>query len=479
MSSPAQQDPLVGKILADRFEILSRIGEGGTGVVYKARQITVDRPVAIKVLGAHVSSDPTWVKRFHNEARAIARLDHPNTVRLIEFGETKDGLLFIAMEFLSGRALAEEISRLGKLPPQRVLRIIIQVCQSLQEAHGLGIIHRDIKPDNIFLLDTKGGSDFVKVLDFSVAKMEDPNAQQTRAGTVFGTPAYMSPEQARGSKLQPQSDIYACGIVAYEMLTGKPPFEAALPMEVVMMHLRQKPAPLVGFPEPLVRVVMRALEKTPERRQQNAEEMIRECQECLDQLFPRQMTGGMQAIPDGAARQAGVASRDQPSNAGPPPSGMLPVQSAGSGPPPPAPVAGGGAPPYAVAGGGAPPMAPPPMAPPPGPMSGGQPVVSANGGAVAAPEQRTIMAQPAPNIPAPNRPGRTQALEADGGGMHRTMFQPGGGVNQPLTPQVLVIRQQVLSAKQGKSSPNLQLFYGAWALLGVSLGFLLHIIFLH
>src|SRR4051794_31713766 len=165
-------DPLVGKTLADRFEIHERIGEGGTGVVYRAKQLSVDRTIAIKVLGAHVSSDPSWVKRFHNEARAAARLDHPNTVRLIDFGETKEGLLFIAMEFLQGKSLAEENVRLGKLPVQRVLRILGQVCQSLQEAHSQGIIHRDIKPDNVFLVEMKGSGDFVKVLDFSVAKMD-------------------------------------------------------------------------------------------------------------------------------------------------------------------------------------------------------------------------------------------------------------------------------------------------------------------
>src|SRR5215470_20076676 len=126
--STAQQDPLVGKVLADRFEILSRIGEGGTGVVYKAKQLTVDRVVAIKVLGAHVSSDPSWVKRFHNEARAASRLDHPNTVRLIDFGQTAEGLLFIAMEFLHGRSLRTELEQRGRLPPNRVLRILSQIC---------------------------------------------------------------------------------------------------------------------------------------------------------------------------------------------------------------------------------------------------------------------------------------------------------------------------------------------------------------
>src|SRR5947207_1412345 len=135
---------------------LERIGEGGTGVVYRAKQLAVDRVSAIKVLGAHVSTDPSWVKRFHNEARAASRLDHPNTVRLIDFGQTKEGLLFIAMEFMHGRSLRQEIERLGRLPPNRVLRILSQMCASLSEAHNQGIIHRDIKPDQLYLGEIKG-----------------------------------------------------------------------------------------------------------------------------------------------------------------------------------------------------------------------------------------------------------------------------------------------------------------------------------
>ncbi len=477
MSTPGQQDPLIGKVLADRFEILSRIGEGGTGVVYKAKQITVDRTVAIKVLGAHVSSDPQWVKRFHNEARAAARLDHPNTVRMIDFGETKEGLLFIAMEYLHGRPLSDEISRLGKIPPQRALRIISQVCQSLQEAHTQGIIHRDIKPDNVFLVEMKGSGDFVKVLDFSVAKMDTPDAQLTRAGTVFGTPAYMSPEQARGVKLAPQSDVYACGIVLYEMLTGKPPFEAALPMEVVMMHLRQKPAPLVGFPEPLVRVVMKALEKTPDRRQGGAEDLHRECVECLETLFPRQTpTAGMSAVTEGqrVSLQAPTVPPQQVPHLTPPAA----ATSFGSGPPPsmaPPPMA-------------PPPMAPPPMAPPmssghaPPPQSGSQ-----FGGSAAPPiatgaEQRTMIATPAPFIPPPNNfggggsggPSRTQGMD----GSHATMFVAGPAGGLTISAQALALRQQILAGKPKRPAPALPkpLFWVSWALLGVSFGFLLHII---
>ncbi|PSM32229.1 serine/threonine-protein kinase [Haliangium sp. UPWRP_2] len=452
MTAPGQQDPLVGKVLADRFEILSRIGEGGTGVVYKAKQLTVDRIVAIKLLGAHVSSDPSWVKRFHNEARAAARLDHPNTVRLIDFGETKEGLLFIAMEFLQGRSLAEEIVRLGKLPPQRVLRIISQVCQSLQEAHSQGIIHRDIKPDNVFLVEMKGSGDFVKVLDFSVAKMDSPDAQQTRAGTVFGTPAYMSPEQARGVKLSPQSDIYACGIVAYETLTGKPPFEAPLPMEVVMMHLRQKPAPLVGFPEPVARLVMRALEKTPDRRQQSADELHRECIECLETLYMKSATPstGIPSVPE-TARSSAL------------PPTQVPAMAQGS----------LGAPP---------PMAPPPMAPPPASSAMGAPPMSmgSSGPVSAAPEQRTMLAQMAPVIPPPStgpRPagaGRTQALDA--GGMNSTVYVPGPPAGMTMSPQAMAIRQHVLGPKPAAQKNPKPLFWVGWALLGICLGMLLHII---
>lgn len=490
--STAQNDPLVGKVLEDRFEILSRIGEGGTGVVYKAKQVTVDRIVAIKVLGAHVSSDPSWVKRFHNEARAAARLDHPNTVRLIDFGQTKEGLLFIAMEFLQGKSLADEIVRLGKLPPNRVLRILSQVCQSLQEAHSQGIIHRDIKPDNIFLVDVKGGGDFVKVLDFSVAKLDAPDAQQTRAGTVFGTPAYMSPEQARGTKLTPQSDIYACGIVAYEMLTGKPPFEAPLPMEVVMMHLRQKPAPLVGYPDVVVRLVMRALEKQADRRQQSADEMHREAVEIAENLFPRQSTTGLPAVVVDAQRSGAIPAVPAPTSQQP----SAPAQ----GLPPPLPSSGSGI-------GAPPPMAPPPMAPPPmGPPPMGQPPPmmapppvssaagatassgpppAANVGAIAAaPEHRTMLAQPAPVLPPgpaqiptqiPQRPaGRTQALDA--GGMGSTVFVPGPSQAMPMTPQAMAIRQQVLSGKKPAPQQPKPLFWVAWALLGMSFGFLLHLI---
>jgi eukaryotic-like serine/threonine-protein kinase len=300
-------DPLLGKVLADRFEMLERIGEGGMGVVYKARQVSVDRIVAIKVLNAQVAQDPQWVGRFINEAKACSKLQHPNTVRLIDFGQTREGLLFMAMEFLDGMAIRTAIDRGGRMQPARVLKIIGQCCQSLAEAHNLGIIHRDIKPDNLFLVTLGGQPDFVKVLDFSVAKLKQASgsAMQTQAGVVFGTPNYMSPEQGRGLPLDARSDIYALGIVAYEMLMARPPFSSQNPMEVLAMHVRTTVPPMQGVPDRVAQVVMRALAKDPAHRQQNVEQLNNECQAVLAEMgggprgmsaaIPVQQVPGMQA----------------------------------------------------------------------------------------------------------------------------------------------------------------------------------------
>ena len=290
------RDPLVGKILADTYEIVDRIGEGGMGVVYKARQISVDRIVAIKILNAQVAQDPQWVGRFINEAKACSKLQHPNTVRLFDFRQTREGLLFMAMEFLDGMSIRTAIDRYGRMQPARVLRIISQCCQSLAEAHNLGIIHRDIKPDNLFLVTVGGQQDYVKVLDFSVAKLKQASgsAMQTQAGVVFGTPNYMSPEQGRGLPLDARSDIYALGIVAYEMLMGRPPFSSQNPMEVLAMHVRTPVPPLVGVPDRIAQIVMRALNKDPAHRQQNAEQLYNECQSTLHEMgIPPSMSGSV------------------------------------------------------------------------------------------------------------------------------------------------------------------------------------------
>jgi len=302
--APQPHDPLIGKVLDGRYEMLERIGEGGMGVVYKAKQLSIDRIIAVKMLNAHMAADPNWVKRFNNEAKACSQLQHPNTIRLFDFGQTKDHQLFMAMEFLAGQSLREAISAGAPMAAVRVLKILIQCNASLAEAHSYNIIHRDIKPDNVFLLNLAGSPDFVKLLDFSVAKLLENDAMRTQAGVVFGTPQYMSPEQGRGLPLSPRSDLYALGILAYEMLTGRVPFTDENPMLVLNMHLRQQVPPLpAAVPQAVQQIVMRALSKKPEERHQNATEMMQHCQQVFAQLGAQ--SAGMMAPSPQAVQQVG------------------------------------------------------------------------------------------------------------------------------------------------------------------------------
>ncbi|CAN5705657.1 hypothetical protein BH11MYX2_BH11MYX2_27940 [soil metagenome] len=282
-------DPFVGKVIDNRYEIQQRVGEGGMGVVYKSRQISIDRVIALKMLNQAMASDPTWVQRFYNEAKACSRLQHPNTIRMFDFGQTSDGRLFMTMEFLDGISLRDAIDK-GPLAAQRVVKILIQCCASLAEAHSIGIIHRDIKPDNVFLLNMAGSPDFVKLLDFSVAKLLEGDRLKTQAGVVFGTPQYMSPEQGRGLPLDARSDLYALGILAYEMLTGSVPFHDENPMTVIQMHLQAQVPPMPdSIPYSVQQIVRRALEKDAGRRYQSAGEMMQHCQ----QVFAEVSQGGM------------------------------------------------------------------------------------------------------------------------------------------------------------------------------------------
>ncbi|MCA9674617.1 MAG: serine/threonine protein kinase, partial [Myxococcales bacterium] len=283
---PQIQDPFLGKVIDGRYEILARIGEGGMGVVYKAKQTSIDRVIAIKMLNPQMASDETWVNRFYNEAKACSRLQHPNTIRMFDFGRTQDGRLYMTMEFLDGLTLRQAQQQQSPMQAHRVLKILIQCCASLAEAHSIGIIHRDIKPDNVFLLNMAGSPDFVKLLDFSVAKLlQENDRMRTQAGVVFGTPQYMSPEQGRGLPLDARSDIYALGILAYEMLAGRVPFHDENPMNVLQMHLRGEVPPLPPTtPMEVQAIVRKALEKDPGRRYQSAGEMMQHCQQVFAQL---------------------------------------------------------------------------------------------------------------------------------------------------------------------------------------------------
>jgi serine/threonine-protein kinase len=277
--SPAAvgKDGYVGKRIADQFQILDRIGTGGMGSVYKAEQPDMNRYVAVKILHKKYLSRSDLVSRFRREARAMSQLSHPNTARVFLYGQLDDGACYFVMEYLEGRNLAQIVKSEGPVEPYRAIHIMSQVCGALDEAHQAGIIHRDMKPENIFVTTQGGISDFPKVLDFGLAKVTEKQMRPgslilTREGMVFGTPEFMSPEQAQGTQLDGRSDIYSLGIIMYEMLTGKLPFDARLPMEFIKLHVDGAPIPLSErapdrtFPPGLESVLMRALAKRPQDR---------------------------------------------------------------------------------------------------------------------------------------------------------------------------------------------------------------------
>jgi eukaryotic-like serine/threonine-protein kinase len=270
----AGDDPLLGAIVARKFKVEKVLGVGGMGKVYKARQLTLDKAVVVKVLHDHFRDDPQLVQRFQREARAASRLNHPNSIQIIDFGQDEGGVVFMAMEFLQGQDLFAVLKKDGALAPDRVVRIMIQVCSALAEAHEQNVIHRDLKPENIMVEDRRGQRDFVKVLDFGIAKIQDPGESAgqalTQAGMVCGTPEYMSPEQARGLQLDPRSDIYALGVVMYQLATGQLPFTSDTPIGIVTKHILEKPDPPsqrnAGVPPGLEEIILKALEKEVDNR---------------------------------------------------------------------------------------------------------------------------------------------------------------------------------------------------------------------
>ena len=239
-------DPYVGRKLKNTFLIEQLIGEGGMGKVYLATQLSLDKKVAIKILHKHLfSADKTIALRFHREAKSASQIDHPNSIRIIDFGQMEeDGSLYIAMEHLSGKELTDIIAADFPFMPVRIATIIGQVCGVLAEAHDKGIIHRDMKPDNIIVIKRPEQPDFVKVLDFGIAKLMDREGPRlTMEGMVCGTPEYMSPEQAMGKDLDPRSDIYALGCILYEMLTMHVPFEGNNYSAILTSHVRDEVIP--------------------------------------------------------------------------------------------------------------------------------------------------------------------------------------------------------------------------------------------
>jgi hypothetical protein len=273
-------DPLVGRIVADRYRIVSLLGRGGMGVVYKVEHIHIGKLMAMKLLSGELSRDPVLVRRFRAEAKAISKLAHPNTVQIFDFGESAR-LVYLVMEYLPGKDLGAIITAEGALPFPRAARICAQVAASVGEAHDRGIVHRDIKPENVMVLDTSRQRDFAKVLDFGIAKLRDAEdvASSTSPGNIVGTPYYMAPEQIRADSIDARADIYALGAVLYKALTGVPPFQSGTPMGVLTMHLTQPLVPMqervpkIVLPPQAEAIVARALQKDPARRYQTMEEL--------------------------------------------------------------------------------------------------------------------------------------------------------------------------------------------------------------
>jgi serine/threonine-protein kinase len=286
MTDPSSTPKLPpGHLVAGRYELVELLGEGGHGTVYRATQRPLGREVAIKMILAEAVFSDGMLERFTREAALVQRLEHPNTVRMYDFGTTEDGLPFIVFELLRGRTLEQEIAR-GPLTTERMERVASQVLKSLMEAHALGIVHRDIKPSNILLSDYSGETDFVKVLDFGVARHTEPGASGapiTRAGQIVGTPSYMAPEQIHGKAIGPEADLYALGLVMAEAMSGVRVYDDGSAMQIWMRQTSPEPVPLqpVVIASPLGPVIVRATRKLVSERYPSAEAMLEDVERAL------------------------------------------------------------------------------------------------------------------------------------------------------------------------------------------------------
>jgi len=305
LGSDRRNDGGAGRTLDGQFRILGPLGKGGMGTVYLAEQVTIGRKVVVKILNQRLSQDPTAVERFRREARAIARLSHPNLIQVYLFGTTEEGAPYIAMEFVPGRPLSEALLIAGRIPQKQALRIAVQIFDAVAHAHATGVIHRDLKPPNIMLCEVTGQTDFVKVLDFGLAKLVGearPDATLTKTGCITGTPRYMSPEQARGDALDARSDIYSLGIILYEMLAGAHPFEAATISDYLVCHMSWPPrlfavsAPGLTLDEELQAFVLRCLAKSPDERPPTADAAAAELRRILDRLPAGETTASLSDI---------------------------------------------------------------------------------------------------------------------------------------------------------------------------------------
>src|SRR5215470_6172565 len=325
-SPAAEADPLLGRIVNDRYRIVETIGQGGMGRVYKAMQSPLDRTVALKILAAGHDRDPNFYKRFFLEASVTAKLTHPNTITLYDYGRTEDGIFFIAMEYLDGRTLSQAMQQDGALAQERVIHVAQQICRSLREAHALGIVHRDLKPANVMLLRQPDDHEFVKVLDFGLVKFfqgENQDGDITNAGTFMGSPHYIAPEQARNQGPDQRCDIYSLGVLLYHMVTGKVPFTAAAPVDIILKHLHEAPTPPrearpdLAIDPQLESIVLRCLAKERTERFQTMDELL-----LALKIRRQQLAGGSAVVSPTPDELKRVAPRAPATQQGAPPAAV-------------------------------------------------------------------------------------------------------------------------------------------------------------
>jgi len=294
---PEQGSDLVGSVVADRYHVLEKLGEGGMGQVYLAEHVKMGRKSALKVMRPSLVKDVDAITRFNREAANASRISHPNVAAVYDFGETPDGLIYLAMELVEGRPLSALLAEQLCLTPARAAEIVRQTADALAAAHDLGIVHRDLKPDNIMLARGRDGADLVKVVDFGIAKVADSSAQPgaqkvTKTGSIIGTPEYMSPEQLAGDPLDARSDVYALGLVAFAMLTGTLPFPSDSAQESLIMRLTERPRTLavtqpgVAWPAGVQTALDGALERAASRRFQSAVDFARAFGQAIAEMSP-------------------------------------------------------------------------------------------------------------------------------------------------------------------------------------------------
>jgi len=280
-------DNLVGRLIDNKYKVESVIGEGGMAVVYLATQLQMDRQVVIKVMQGWLLSNKNSAERFERECKWTAKLNHPNIVSVYDVGAINDMQPYLVMEYIKGGALSDKLSKLGALPLTTVGNIIVQICRGLQEAHSIGIIHRDLKPENILLQERSDRPDWVKIVDFGISHAVEGSKRLTKTGKMIGTPEYIAPEQLRDRALDVRSDIYATGVMMYEMITGQVPFDGETVEAILMKHLMDDPAPISTLREEVAddsffsQITMRALRKNPDDRYQSITELRLDVEQAL------------------------------------------------------------------------------------------------------------------------------------------------------------------------------------------------------